>query len=161
MPERSRYPWSDADYCLLTDLLADGWTLQSIAARLERSKWSVQAQARKIGIRVRRSLTVAVQLQLDPEAHYWLTQAAGLRNVTPNTLARIVIELAVRDRVWLDKLLDDGGYAERHELKEGGARRCAHQDNKYRRNGPHVPPRSLNFRTNPIMHFFDVLIERM
>lgn len=88
-------------------MLGDGWTLEAAARRLERSKWSVQAQARKIGIRVRRSRTVACQLQLDPEVHFRLGEIAARRNVTRNTLLRIVCELAVRDHIWLEKLLDD------------------------------------------------------
>jgi hypothetical protein len=107
MSARSRYPWTDADYCLLSDLLADGWTLQSIAARLERSRWAVQAQAQKLSIRVRRSQTVACQLQLDREVYRRLCEIAAQRHVTAPTLVRIVIELAVRDGVWLNKLLDD------------------------------------------------------
>ncbi len=112
--DRSRYPWSHDDVCTLSDLLSDGWTLTAIARRLQRSRWAVQGQARKMGVRVRRGATIATQLQLDPEVHLRLGQIADRRGVSRNTLMRITIVLATRDSIWLDKLLDDD-MAERNE----------------------------------------------
>jgi hypothetical protein len=63
--------------------------------------------ARKIGLRVLRGPTVAMQVQIAPDAHVELKQIAKLRGVTPNTLARIVLELTARSPAFLAKLLDD------------------------------------------------------
>jgi hypothetical protein len=113
VPLRERMPWSNDDVSTLSDLLSDGWPLESCAKRLQRSKWAVTAQAGKCGISVMRHGTVAAQLQILPEVDARLGKIARERGVTKNTLMRIIVELATRSPEWLSRLFDDE-FAERN-----------------------------------------------
>jgi transposase len=103
----SRRPWSDADFCILSDSLADGWPRASIAQRLGRSINSVQGMARKVGLTMLRPPTVGRQIQITVTHDRWLCEVARERGVTPNTLLRIIAELSLKSPDWLDRLLDD------------------------------------------------------
>jgi hypothetical protein len=107
MSERSRLPWSDDDLNTLGDMVEDGYPRRAIASRLGRSIHAVQGMARKLGLRLLRAATVAFQCQIDAEVFADLARIARERYVTPTTLARIIIELAVRSPVWLARLFDD------------------------------------------------------
>jgi hypothetical protein len=103
----SRKPWSDGDYCTLSDMLGDGYPRRSVAQRLGRSIHAVQGMARKIGIPIQRRYTVAFQCQIAADVNHRLAEIAGQRGVTRTTMARIIIELAIASPVWLNRLLDD------------------------------------------------------
>jgi hypothetical protein len=107
MTGREREPWSDSDYNVLSDWIEDGFPRRAIAKRLGRSVHAIQAMVRKLGLRLRRAPTVAFQNQIDQEAFADLVRIAHEWGVTPPTMARIVVELAVRSPLWLSRLLDD------------------------------------------------------
>jgi hypothetical protein len=88
-------------------MVADGYTTKAIAHALGRTTTAVTGMCKKAGLRVLRGATIAVQVQLAPTAYAELKDAAKVRHLTANTLARIVLELSTRSPEWLAKLLDD------------------------------------------------------
>jgi hypothetical protein len=116
MPSRrDRHPWSHDDCTMLSDMVADGFPVKAIAAALHRSPDAVIGMSRKSGLKILRGKTLAFQVQVDLAAHAKLTELAKLRRVTPNTLCRIILELASRTPKFVADLLDD---ADRHILAD-------------------------------------------
>jgi hypothetical protein len=63
--------------------------------------------ARKVGLKVLRGKTIAVQLQITEAAHHRATSVAARRYVSVPTLLRVFVELALANEAFLVKLLDD------------------------------------------------------
>jgi len=100
MPPR---PWTRDEYAMLDDLLRDHYPLRTIARRLGRTVPSVAAVVRKLGVRVRRPLTVPFQNQIDARAYAKLVEIAEQRCCTPATMARIITELVIANPAFLDE----------------------------------------------------------
>jgi hypothetical protein len=105
---RDRFPWSHADTNLMTDLLNDGWPIESVAKRLSRSRYAVQGQAKKCGMNLLRGQTVQTAIAIKKDSYQRATAIAAQRFVTVPTLLRVYIEIALKDERFLS-LLDDLG----------------------------------------------------
>jgi hypothetical protein len=104
---RSRLPWSDDDYCVLSDMLRDGFPRRAIALRLGRSVTAIQGIVRKLPFRMLRVRTKPIQIQITLEHVAALEQLASAKGVTLATLCRLIVELSIASPIWAEKLFDD------------------------------------------------------
>ena len=119
MPSRSRQPWSDDDYCILSDMLRDGFPRRAIALKLGRSVTAIQGIVRKLPFRMLRPQTKGIQVQITVEHVAALEELAMRKAVTVPTLMRLIVEPSVVSPEWVEKLFDDsfgdrGDDPERH-----------------------------------------------
>jgi hypothetical protein len=91
----------------MEDMIKDGWPAPAIAAKLGRSVTAIRDMAHKAGLRILRGATVPFQNQIDAAVYEQLCGIAAKRNVTAPTLARLLVELAVKTPSFIDLLLDD------------------------------------------------------
>jgi hypothetical protein len=113
MSSRSRQPWSDDDYNILSDMLRDGFPRRAIAQKLGRSITAIQGIVRKLPYRMLRPQTKPVQIQVTIQHIAALEELAKRKGVTVPTLMRLIVELSIASPEWAEKLFDDD-FEERH-----------------------------------------------
>jgi len=114
---RSGFPWTTDEIAKLSDAVADGVPPKSIALTLGRSHEAVLAQMKLMGLTTGRVGANARQIvtNLRADAAGILDAAANARHMSLNRLCRYVLELAARERAWLDALIDDDAVEQRHD----------------------------------------------